>query len=482
MWKSILALGIMASSAINTAQASNFTLEECHIDGIKEQVKCGTLAVPENYQEPDGIKIDINVAVLPAIDDSEKKLPLMFLAGGPGQAATELATVLRSRFYEVRKTRDIILVDQRGTGQSSQLKCEQDTFNNVDVYESLALEFDIQDVKRCIAEFHQDMSQYNSENAIRDFDAVRHALGHQQINVYGGSYGTRAALLYMRMFPESLKSVTLDSVAPLDMRIGLFGQSAARSYQLLLDNCNAEESCQQAFPNLDQDFQKVYADLVAEPAELSIPHPRLGTTTKLIVDVAKFVSTIQQNLYHTQGRSMLPLVINQAAKGNFMPLVGMLAQGDEVQPKGGIYASVLMNIACNEDFSQITDQEWNADANNSFARDIAHQGLRLVCPVWPKYQVEPSFYQPIKVDIPTLILSGNLDPVTPPEYGDRADAMLPNSRHIIAKNLSHIVAVNDCGVGLVAQFIDTLDLTSVDESCIAELPEETFMTSLNGNM
>lgn len=460
---------------------SNLLIENCHVDGIKEQVKCGTLTVPENYQIPSGQQIDLNFTVLPAIDNSNNKLPLMFLAGGPGQAATELAAMLRSRFYEVRKTHDIILVDQRGTGQSSQLKCDDEAFTANNVYESLTFDFDAAEVQDCIADFSQDLSQYNSENAIRDFDAVRAALGHEKINIYGGSYGTRAALIYMRMFPESLNSVVLDSVAPLDMRIGLFGQSGARSYELLLSNCHAEESCQQAFPNLDQDYQKVFAELVAKPVELTIPHPRLGSATKLVIDADKFVSTIQQQLYSVTGRSMTPLVINQAAQGNYMPFVGMLAQADEKQPRGSVYTNLLMNIACNEDFPLIEERDWQADASNQFARNISHRGVRLVCPLWPKYRPDASFYEPIESDIPTLILSGNLDPVTPPENGERADQMLSNSRHIVAEHLSHIVAINDCGVGLVAKFIDELDLESLDASCLAELPAETFMTSLNGN-
>ncbi|WP_245961398.1 alpha/beta hydrolase [Thalassotalea euphylliae] len=496
MWKlkrkvvcsALLASGLLTSSMMTSAEQtssissqSNLSIENCHVDGIKEQIKCGTLTVPENYQLPAGQQIDLHFTVLPAIDNSNNKIPLMFLAGGPGQAATELAAMLRNRFYEVRKTHDIILVDQRGTGQSSQLKCDDEAFTAQSVYESLTFDFEVSEVQDCIADFTQDLSQYNSENAIRDFDAVRGALGHDKINVYGGSYGTRAALIYMRMFPESLNSVVLDSVAPLDMRIGLFGQSGARSYELLLNNCQAEESCQKAFPNLDQDYQKVFAELVAKPVELSIPHPRLGTATKLIIDADKFVSTIQQQLYSLTGRSMMPLVINQAAQGNFMPFVGVLAQADEKQPRGSVYTNLLMNIACNEDFPLIAEQDWQADASNQFARNISHRGVRLVCPLWPKYRPEASFYEPVNSDIPTLILSGNLDPVTPPENGERADQMLANSRHIVAEHLSHIVAVNDCGVGLVAKFIDELDLEGLDASCLAELPAETFMTSLNGN-
>jgi len=482
MWNKILSISLLALSIQAQASTNKLILEDCHVKDIKEQVQCGTLTVPENYSQPEATTIDLNVVVLPSIDRTSSKVPLMFLAGGPGQAATELAAMLRNRFYEVRKAHDIILVDQRGTGKSSQLKCDVPAFNELNVYGALTFDFELSDVSNCISQFTQDVSQFNSENAIRDFDAVRAALGHQEINLYGGSYGTRAALVYMRMFPESLQSVVLDSVAPLDIRIGLFGKSGERSYQKLIENCFANESCNTAFPDLDQNFQAVFNRLIQQPAELMIAHPRLATKTPLLIDADKFVSTVQSQLYSVTGRSMLPLIISEAAKGNFMPFVGMLAQGDEFQPPGGVYSNVLMNIACNEDFPLILEKDWLADAENDFARQISHKGLRLICPLWPKFRPSSSFYEPVTADIPTLILSGNLDPVTPPENGDLADKMLPNSRHLIAENLSHIVAVNDCGVGLVAQFIETLDLASLDVTCLSELPKESFMTSLNGNI
>jgi len=481
MWKSLLALGLMAASTSGLAQNNPLQISECHVDGIKEQIKCGTLTVPENYQKPDAVKIDINFTVLPAIDKTTQKLPLMFLAGGPGQAASELSSMLRNRFYEIRKTHDIILVDQRGTGKSSQLKCDVPAFQLVDVYGMLPMDFDIKDVQECISQFTQDLTQYNSENAIRDFDAVRAALGHDQINVYGGSYGTRAALIYMRMFPQNLRSVVLDSVAPMDYRIGLVGKSAERSFDKLVENCKAEESCKNAFPDLAADYQKVFEQLHQEPVELTISHPRLATPTTLKIDTTKFASTIQQQLYSVAGRSMMPLLISEAAKGNFMPFVGVLAQGDELQPPGAIYGPLLMNIACNEDYPKISENDWLKDADNHFARNSAHHGLRLICPVWPKYQPSEEFYEEVNTNIPTLILSGDLDPVTPPDNGDRADKMLPNSRHIVVKNLSHIVAINECGVDVVAQFIDELKLEAVDEKCLTEIPNESFMTSLNGN-
>lgn len=451
------------------------TLENCHVDGVKAQVQCGKLQVPENYDTPDGDKISINFVVLPAIDDSDNKTPLMFLAGGPGQAAAELASGLRRVFNEVRKTRDLILVDQRGTGDSHPLQC--DDALEQDIYSITPEEFSEQDIKDCLASFSGDLSQYNSENAIRDFDAVRAALGHEQINIYGGSYGTRAGLVYMRMFPNSLRSVVLDSVGPIEVPIGLFGQSSARSFNLLLENCQKEESCQKAYPNLESEFNSLLARLVKEPAQVTIAHPRLGTQTKFVISEAKLLGTLRMQLYSVGTRSLVPLVIHQAYLGNYMPLAGLVAQSEGGQ---GIYLGLLFNITCNEDFPRISESDFEQDANNNFGGDDSHFGFKMVCPIWPQYRPSEEFYQAVTADIPTLILSGNLDPVTPPSNGEHTAKSLPNNHHIIIENASHTVAMTTCASDIINEFLTSLKPKELDKSCIEDVPNESFMTNLNG--
>jgi pimeloyl-ACP methyl ester carboxylesterase len=453
----------------------NFTFENCHVDGVRAQVKCGKLQVPENYSKTDGEQISINFVVLPAIDSSDNKTPLMFLAGGPGQAAAELASGLRQVFNEVRKTRDLILVDQRGTGASHPLQCEDSI--DQDIYSVTPEEFSAQDIKDCLATFSGDLSQYNSENAIRDFDAVRVALKHKQINIYGGSYGTRAGLVYMRMFPESLRSVVLDSVGPIEVPIGLFGQSSARSFNLLLENCKKELNCQKAYPELEREFRTLLIRLAQEPAQVNIAHPRLGTQTKFVISEAKLLGTLRTQLYSVATRSLVPLVIHQAYLGNYMPLAGLVAQSEGGQ---GIYLGLLFNIACNEDFPKISAADFEQDANNNFGGDDAHFGFKMVCPLWPQYRPSEDFYQPVTADIPTLILSGNLDPVTPPSNGEHSAKSLPNNHHIVVENASHTVAMNTCAGDIINEFLTSLKPKELDESCLDDVPNESFMTNLNG--
>lgn len=475
MWKQLIAVSLLTTANISWADEQALTIEDCHLGEIRSKVKCGALLVPENYGDETSDKISINFAVLPAIDNSEYKAPLMFLAGGPGQAAVELATTLNRVFREIRKTRDIILVDQRGTGKSSALACDLD--DEEDVYRVLPEELNTDDVKSCISQFKGDVTQYNSENAIRDFDAIRAALGHEKINIYGGSYGTRAGLVYLRMFPESVESAVLDSVGPIEVPIGMFGQSGARSFNLLLENCKNSESCHNAFPNLAEEFQAVKARLAKEPVKIDIQHPRLGTPTQFVLDDTKFTGNLRFQLYGVEGRSMVPLVIHQAYLGNYQPLIGLIARTEGEQL---VYTGLLFNIVCNEDIPRVSPQMQEADAANEFDGAASHLAWELICPLFPQYRPSEDFYQPVTANVPTLILSGDLDPVTPPSNGDFPVKTLPNSKHIVVKNASHTVAMSTCASDIIGEFLTSKDPKSLDESCLEDVPEETFMTSVNG--
>ena len=466
-------------SAISWGKADTSMVSDCHLNGIRTQVKCGVINVPSNYNKPEYAQLTINFAVLPAIDSTKNKAPLMFLAGGPGQAAVELASHIYNGFTEIRKTRDIILVDQRGTGKSHPLQCDEP--KKAKLYSIIPEEFDKAEVLTCVDKLQKNnnLSQFTSENAIRDFDEVRKALGHKKINLYGGSYGTRAALVYMRLFPESLNRVILDSVGPVEVPIGLFGLSSARSFEMLIANCKVEKTCHNAYPNLANEYEDVIKRLTHSTVSLSVTHPRLGTQTPFILSKGKFIGTLLTSLYSIETRSMLPLVIHQAYKNNYQPLLGLIASTDDGM---NMYVGLHFNIVCNEDMPRITPEMIQNDKKNTFGKGETHKSWQVACPLWPKYHVDKNFAQPVIANIPTLILSGDLDPVTPPSNGDKSAATLPNNHHIVSKNSAHIVASTVCGVSIVNEFLNTLSPKNIDDSCLDELPNEEFMTSLNGSI
>jgi len=281
----------------------------------------------------------------------------------------------------------------------------------------------------------------------------------------------------MRMFPQSLRSVVLDSVGPIEVPIGLFGQSSARSFNLLFANCQKELRCQQAYPELEQEFKTLMTRLEQAPAEVNIAHPRLGTQTKFVISKAKLLGTLRMQLYSVATRSLVPLVIHQAYLGNYMPLAGLVAQSEGGQ---GIYLGLLFNITCNEDFPRISAADFEKDADNNFGEDDSHFGFKMVCPIWPQYRPSEEFYQAVTADIPTLILSGNLDPVTPPSNGEYSAKSLPNNHHIIVENAAHTVAMSTCASDIINEFLTSLKPKELDESCLEDIPSESFMTSLNG--
>ena len=283
----------------------------------------------------------------------------------------------------------------------------------------------------------------------------------------------------MRMFPDSLKSVVLDSVGPIEVPIGTFGQSAARSFNLLLEDCQNDEQCNTAYPDLATEYKAVVARLEQAPVKFEIAHPRLGSKTDFVLSRSKFISNLRMQLYSMQTRTLVPLIIHQAFLGNYQPVIGLIAMSDAGM---SMYVGLTLNIVCNEDLPKITQSMFTADADNSFGGNDSHNAWLQACPLWPRYSVDESFYDSVTTNIPTLILSGNLDPVTPPSNGEKSAATLPNSHHIVSKNSAHIVASTPCGVDIVNEFIETLDPKGLDESCLAELKSETFMTHLNGNL
>jgi len=468
----------MTLTSITTEARSLENLEKCHVDGLRERVLCGVLEVAENREQPNGNKVPLNIVVLPAVQKSPQPDPLFFLAGGPGQAATELAAVVNTTFKTVRNQRDIVLIDQRGTGKSNPIQCEgdeallNDYAINDETYDLVA------DIKTCIEEHKDyDLSQYSTAEAIKDFEAVREYLGYKTINLYGGSYGTRAGLVYMRMFPQSIRSVILDSVAPTQVVVGPFGVFGNRAFDLMLQDCQQQESCAKSFPNLKQDYYQLIKALSANPQMIKIRDPKTFEQTEFLLTASKLSNALRSALYSTTSRRIMPLLIDKAVKGDVAPLAGFL---NASAGQGGMYIGLTFNILCSEDMPRATPELLLQDAANPFIGARQTKTFTQACSVWPKYPVDSSFAEPVSSDIPTFILSGELDPVTPPQWGELAKETLSNSRHFIAKKGAHTPIVSSCAHKLATKFIEELNLKEIDDSCLQEDAILPFLTNVNG--
>ncbi|GIU25005.1 alpha/beta hydrolase [Shewanella schlegeliana] len=452
-----------ADTSAKTLQSNSNNQQACYVDGLSEQMQCGFILVPENYAKPDGKQIEIHYVVMPAIKPSDKVEALLAIAGGPGQSAIENAQGFDRMLSKVRQTQDVILIDQRGTGQSNQLQCVGDGFDSaLAVNES---DFDTRvETQKCLDTLDADVTQYGSLNALKDFEAIRQHLGYQKLHLYGVSYGTRMAQLYMRHYPQSLATVTLDGVVPMQQSVLAIGNAIARAFDLLIEDCANNRLCHGQFPQLRSDLEKVDAELTQGPKISQVPDPLTGEMTQLTLTRSKFKGALRMALYSPSTRSLMPHAIHQAAKGNYQPITGLYAMGiDNTGIAMGMHASVV----CGEDWQRLTPELRAKTSESYFGKEML-KTFSESCAVWNMPAVDASFSEPIDSAIPTLLLSGELDPATPPSWGELAMEKLSNAKHFIAPYATHGVAYQSCGNDLIAQLVEQGSVAELDAECLNE--------------
>jgi len=456
---------------VNLAAAAKTSA--CYLDGLDEQLQCGKISVLENPKLTDGKRIDIHFAILPAIKNTHPGEALLAIAGGPGQSAIENAAGFNRMLSKVRQQRDILLIDQRGTGQSNILSCDDDTT------ELLSMNDDDIDViamtEKCLADIDADITQYGSNSALKDFEAVRKFLGYQKLHLYGISYGTRMAQLYMRHYPEALLTVTLDGVVPMQQSVVAIGSSIERGLNVLWRDCKSTPACQQQFPELADEFNKVDMLLAKAPISQQVRDPLTDELSDFLLTRGKFSGAIRMAMYMPNIRALIPHAINQAAQGNYQPILGIYTlTADSTGIAIGMHASVV----CGEDIHRITSQ-MRKDAKDSYISGNMLEGLEKTCQAWPMPSESENFSEPIHSDIPTLLLSGELDPATPPNWGALAQEKLTHSKHFIAPYATHGVAGQSCGNDLVAQLVEQGSVKDINGECLQKDVRRSFYLNAN---
>jgi len=460
-----IVVSALAGCGAGTPSLRGIALADCRLPRLPFAAHCGELEVPENRTKPEGRKIRIAVAVLPANTLNPRPDPLFILAGGPGQAATYLGPFAAS-LTGVRKDRDIVLVDQRGTGRSSPLTCAA---LKPDDDPEAALEIDpVPKAAACakeLAERGVDPAQYTTAAWIADLDAVRSALGYSTINLWGGSYGTRAALEYLRAYPSHVRSMVLDSVAPPSMKVSLdVWTSRDAALTAVLDACAKAPACHAAYPDLAGTLTAIRDALGPSGSDVAIVDPRTGKGVTQRVTFEHVIGALQPLLYVPEIASLVPEVVERAAQGDYAPLYAgaLLVTGDLAEQ---VSNALHYSVTCAEDVPRVTP----ADAEKALAavraKKLALRALS-VCDVWPRGEALPDETKPVTSNVPTLILSGGLDPVTPPANGAEVAKTLSASRHIVAAGYGHIVSPHACGPQLIAAFIDDPSFASLPASCV----------------
>ncbi|MEO1596648.1 MAG: alpha/beta hydrolase [Pseudomonadota bacterium] len=464
--------------------AQTLDLEPCRIDAgpgfDTAKALCASLARPENPEAPDGRSIELAIAVIPALNVEALPDPLVLLAGGPGQSAIDSYLQVGGAFENIRRDRPILLVDQRGTGRSNKLDCPQPSDPMADMWGG-----DVEAIRAfsqtCIDALDADLRFYTTSVAIDDLDAVRAALGYEQLNLWGGSYGSRVALAYMRRYPQHTRSAIIDGVVPGDELLGpALATDAQDSLDKLFNRCTESESCSAAFPNLPADFDGLRAALAESPVTLTVAHPQTGAMREQTINDSMLAAVVRMSSYSPATRALMPLMISEAAQGRFDMLASQ-ASLIETQFDGLLALGMHNSVVCSEDAPLYADANFDREAlAKTYLGEVQIDGLNAMCDGWPRGPVDPDNGKAIVSDVPTLVLSGEFDPVTPPENGDKAAKTLSVSRHIVAPGQGHIVSATGCVPRLLGEFVNSLDPEALDPACVDRLGPTPFFVSTIG--
>jgi pimeloyl-ACP methyl ester carboxylesterase len=465
---------VVASLALLAPCARAGAPQPCRLAGLAHEVSCGSVLRPLDPARPDGPRIEVHYVVVPALARRKLPDPVFLLAGGPGQSAIGLAPSLMGVFARLNNRRDIVFVDQRGTGRSAPLECDDDG-RTATLAEQGDVEAQLRRLDQCRERLASlpyvrgpaNLAFFTTTLAMRDLDAVRAQLGATRINLVGASYGTRAALEYQRLFPQSVRRSVLDGVAPPDMNLpAAAGPDASAALEALFADCAAEPACTQAWPTLPADWAALRQSL---PRTITLTDVRSGRPQKLVLTREMLLGAVRGPLYAPALAAGLPAAIHAAAQGRFEALAGLAAL---LVPRRGQRVATGMHFAvvCSEDAPRPAAA--SDAASGDFGSGLALQYQRA-CATWPRAVVPEAFYRIGPSATPVLLFSGGLDPATPPRHGARVAAALgPNARHVLVPRGGHGLLATGCVPDLVFRFIDAADdaTQALDVGCITAIP------------
>jgi pimeloyl-ACP methyl ester carboxylesterase len=476
----LLGLPLAAQAATPT-----LTLTPCRLEHqfrmLALPAECGSFTVPENPEQPNGRKIDLFVARVPAISLNKSPDPLFLIAGGPGTSAVDLYTSSAGSFGRVRRDRDIVLVDQRGTGRSHRLDCK---FGDQDFFESIdQVEVGPENI-RCRDDLSKmsDLRYYTTSIAVRDLDAVRAALGYQRINLYGNSYGTRVAQHYARRFPESTRTLILDGVVNPQTVLGpAIAFDAERALERILDRCKADASCARAFTDPFADYQALRARLVRKPEPTTVADAKTGRPIHFDFTHRHLSAVLRLASYYDAQAALLPLSLHLAMhEDNFMPLANQFRVFARTLSDAFAYG-MHNSVACSEDAPLIEAAKLDLAALNATHMGAeAVQSLIEACREWPRGVVDQDLHAPLKSSAAVLLLSGADDPVTPPEYANIAQRAFADSKHVVIGGHGHGQIGVPCVDRVMATFVGAGSARDLDVSCTQKVPPMPFFTTLAG--
>ncbi len=468
--KALVACGLTSWAAAGAgAAAASTALSECRLEHPlrlgSQAARCRIIAVPLDRSDPHGSTIDLHVAVVAALNRRSTAAPLFLLAGGPGQSAFDLYASLAGAFARINRNHDIVMLDQRGTGRSSPQRCEYPDDWNQTASDLPAIERASAD---CLEKLGPGVRFYTSSVAVRDLDEVRRALGYAQIDLYGASYGTRMAELYMRRYPQAVHAVILDGVTDPERPIGpdtpLDGERALRQ---IVARCGETGDCAKAYPELQQELASLRARFGPGRLPLTLDDPSSGLPQTLEFNRGLLNASLRFMSYSGAQAALLPTLIHEAAGGRLAPLAAqaMIMAG---QITDQLASGMQNTVVCSEDVPYFTPQDLDpARLAGSYQGTDQLDALRVICEHWPRGPVDDDLHAPLASDIPTLLLSGESDPVTPPAAAEAAARGLTRHRHLVLAGEGHGQLATACMPRLMAEFLDASEPERIDAACLA---------------
>jgi len=447
-------------------------LTPCRVPQSAEPVLCGKHSVFENRAAQTGRRIGLNIVVLPAREPTPVGDPVFVLVGGPGVGAASTVSGDSQWFTDkFRRERDIVFVDQRGTGGSHRLPCP---FGNGAVMQTHFNDlFPVQAVRACRDALGPlgDVTLYTTPIAMDDLDEIRAALGYDRINLYGGSYGAQAALQYLRQYPARVRSVVIAGVAtPAAKQPLSFARAAHHAMNALMEDCAADSACRASFPNLKGEFEGILAALDTRPATFEVANPTSHVKESVRMSRGAFVERLRLMLYDLDRASRVPLLVHRAAQGDWVPFAITTSAG--VTP--GVSAMYL-TVTCSETVPRITEDDIVRETRDTFVGEYRTRTHLRACQEWPRSEVPAAYYEPVASDVPVLILSGELDAATPPRFASAVARSLPNSRHIVIRNAGHASYWHECPQRLAAEFLAAGSARGLDAACVQQMRRPPFV-------
>jgi pimeloyl-ACP methyl ester carboxylesterase len=460
-----LLLSMMASAA--GAQTTR-----CYLPGREDRVTCLTLSVPLDWQAPTARKIDVFAAVIPALSRSASSDPLFLLPGGPGQNGDALLQLVPTAFRTINQSRDLVLVYPRGTARSALLRCAAPkTLATNDAEMRAAL-------KACAAAQTVDTRFFTSIEIVQDMEAVRAALGYARINIWGGSFGTRLAQHYANRYPARTRSLILDGATPLTDSILLSTpHSMEQAVASISAACTHNKSCAVQMPDMQGQLRGLMTRLAAQPQRILLVDPATLKPQTMMLDGKSLAMAIRLSLYAPQTRAMLPPLIKAALAGNYQPFAAFASSaGGQDAVSTGAHLSAM----CAEDVSAVTASQVQQASAATLLGHSEYETYLQQCALWPHRMLTAQERLWTAPDVPALVLSGALDPVTPPALGAKTAALFKRSRHIIVPASGHISSSFGCAPKLLEQFLDDLDLGALDARCLRYAQPPAPLSSANG--